>query len=201
MHAIEVNVIRPHCFSPARAPESSSLASLSLYWRTQCRPIFYSPFPTTWPPPSGKALGWTSTSPSPKSPLSQPYIHPYLLILLQDVLKFLDLLLHPMVDIDVHGVLKLIRWLILHCFWLVLPAALQAILLARVEPHELCDEGIIGIVVKLIVDPLVGGRGRELLHEDVPVIKIRVDAAVRIALIKEAVRLMASRVRKTRPSA
>lgn len=86
-----------------------------------------------------------------------------------------------MIHIDVHGVLKLIGRLIFHCFWLVLAAALHAILLAGVESYELCDEGIIGIVVELVVDPLVGGRGRELLHEDVPMIKIGVDAAIWVA--------------------
>lgn len=38
-------------------------------------------------------------------------------------------------------------------------------------------------MVELIVDPLVGGRGRELLHEDVPMIKIGVDVAIRVALV------------------
>lgn len=36
-------------------------------------------------------------------------------------------------------------------------------------------------MVELVVDPLVGGRGRELLHEDVPMIKIGVDAAIWVA--------------------
>lgn len=86
-----------------------------------------------------------------------------------------------MVHIDVHGVLKLVGRLVLHCFWLALGDALRTILLSGVEFYEFCDEGVIGIVVELIVDPLVGGRGRELLHEDVPMIKIGVDAAIRVA--------------------
>ena len=86
-----------------------------------------------------------------------------------------------MVHIDVHRVFELVCRFILHCLCLALVGALRAILLSRVEPDEFGDEGVVGVVVELVVDPLAGGRGRELLHEDVPMVKIGVDAAIGVA--------------------
>lgn len=86
-----------------------------------------------------------------------------------------------MVDIYIHGVLKLICPFIPHHFALALVGGLDAVLLAGVETHEFCDKGVVWIEIELIIDPLVCGCWGELLHEYVPMVEIRVYAAIWVA--------------------
>ena len=56
-------------------------------------------------------------------------------------------------------------------------------------------------MVELLLDPPGRRGGGELAHENVPVVEVRVSAAVRVACVVLGVRLIASSACSTRPSA
>lgn len=56
----------------------------------------------------------------------------------------------------------------------------EYVLLRRVDFDEICDELVIGIVILLCLDPFGHRIVRELPHEDVPMVEIRVKLAIRV---------------------
>lgn len=51
----------------------------------------------------------------------------------------------------------------------------------RVGGEEEGGEGVLGVVVELITDPLLDGGGCELAHQDVPVVEVGIPFPVREA--------------------
>ena len=63
----------------------------------------------------------------------------------------------------------------------------------QVGAGELGDEGIPGLFVEPVGNPLADGGERELAHEDVPVIEVRVVGAVGVGCMGQEVPLSCSR--------